>query len=174
LLDRVREQSFVHESPTLFLSYFIFLVSFKMRAQTELDSVRAKIRKGLRAYGTNVEQNDGDPTGDGDQSPVHLDENGKQFYRDLFAEGGDLNECVEANVISTFGKCCVSGNARAVKSMLQEANNDDKEQAQPSAALIKLLETRETSMRFSPLLMVVSMVRISKHEIRQPVQVNWK
>jgi hypothetical protein len=133
-----------------------------MRAQTELDRVRAKIRQGLRAHGTNVEQNDGDPTGDGDQSPVHLDENGKQFYRDLFAEGGDLNECVEANVISTFGKYCVSGNARAVKSMLQEANNnykdaEDKEQAQPSAALIQLLETRETSMRFSPLLMVVSM-----------------
>jgi hypothetical protein len=52
-----------------------------------LNEIKARIRDSLKRHGTNVDMNDADPTGDGDQSPVHLDFAGKQVYRDLFALG---------------------------------------------------------------------------------------
>ena len=45
------------------------------------------IRKKLRDHGTDVDLNDRDVTGDGDQSPIMLDYNGKQVYRDIYAVG---------------------------------------------------------------------------------------
>jgi hypothetical protein len=52
-----------------------------------LNEIKAQIRDSLKRHGTNVDMNDADPTGDGDQSPVRLDHSGKQVYRDLFAAG---------------------------------------------------------------------------------------
>jgi len=48
---------------------------------------RKEIRKKLRDHGTDVDLNDRDVTGDGDQSLITLDYNGKQVYRDLYAVG---------------------------------------------------------------------------------------
>ena len=56
--------------------------------QKPLPELQAWIRQGLIEHGTNVEQNDNDPLGDGDQSPIrNCSESKKQFYRDLFAMG---------------------------------------------------------------------------------------
>ena len=129
-------------------------------SRLSLTQVRARIRQGLERHGTNVEQNDNDPTGDGDQSPVRLDHDGKQFYRDLFATGGDINNLVDEGfdqVLTPFGFNCVIGTVPKVKEALEKEADNSNNEGPPSSALIELLETRETSMRLSPLLMVISM-----------------
>jgi hypothetical protein len=122
---------------------------------------RTKIREGLRKHGTNVDQNDADITGDGDQSLIHLNFKGKQFYRDLFGNGGDLQEHAEFGRLSQFAVACITGVVEAVETSLKQAastsNNGSSDPSKPSEALIRLLETRETSMRVSPLLMIVSL-----------------
>jgi hypothetical protein len=115
----------------------------------------AQIRDSLRRHGTNVDQNDLDPTGDGDQSEIHLSHEGKQVYRNLFAEGGDFHEYAECGGLSTFASACITGNVANVEALLKQASGADS--SKPSQALIRLLETRETSMRVSPLLMIVSL-----------------
>lgn len=122
-----------------------------MRAS--LQRLQADIRQRLKSYGTDVDLNDSDPTGNGDQSPIQLNHAGKQVYRDLFAEGGDIAQCGQAGQISSFAVACAQGNVARIERMLKEADNDE---VRPSDRLIQLLETRETSMRLSPLLMIVS------------------
>jgi hypothetical protein len=121
---------------------------------------RTKIRKGLRKHGTYVDRNDVEVSGDGDQAPIHLNYAGKQFYRDLFGNGGDLQEHAEFGRLSQFGVACITGEVEYVETSLKEANRNvgrNSDPAKPSEALILLLETRETSMRVSPLLMIVSL-----------------
>jgi hypothetical protein len=122
---------------------------------------RNKIRQGLRKHGTNVDRNDADTTADGDQAPIHLNYAGKQFYRDLFGNGGDLEEHAEFGRLSQFGVACITGEVEYVETSLKQANssgsNSNSDPSKPSKDLIRLLETRETSMRVSPLLMMVSM-----------------
>ena len=119
-----------------------------------LQRIQADIRKQLKAHGTDVDLNDKDPTGDGDQSPIRLNHAGKQFYRDLFSKGGDIEECLYANQISQFAVACMTGNVAQVETALEDANGVTA--PEPSKKLIRLLETRETSMRLSPLLFIVS------------------
>lgn len=120
---------------------------------TELRRLQADIRQRLRTHGTDVDLNDRDPTGDGDQSPILLNHSGKQVYRNLFAEGGDIAQCGQADQISRFAVACVMGIFPYVEEALEEADDDP---AKPSDRLIQLLETRETSMRLTPLLLIVS------------------
>jgi hypothetical protein len=62
--------------------------------------LREDIREKLKRHGTDVDKNDADPTGDGDQSPIHLDHDGKQVFCDLFASGRSnsqlLNELISS------------------------------------------------------------------------------
>lgn len=122
-----------------------------------LRQLQGDIRQRLRKSGTDVNLNDSDPTGDGDQSPLDsLSFKQKQvYYRDLFAHGGDITEClgVEGHV-STFAISCIIGGVPFVEDALKKAT--DENAAEPSKELISLLETRETSMRLSPLLLIVS------------------
>jgi len=53
-----------------------------------LPEQKKRIRTMLQNHGTNVELNDRDPMGDGDQSPITLAFAEKQKYRDLYAQGG--------------------------------------------------------------------------------------
>jgi hypothetical protein len=46
-----------------------------------------EIQEKLKRHGTDVDQNDADLTGDGDQSPINLNHDGKQGFCDLFASG---------------------------------------------------------------------------------------
>ncbi len=58
---------------------------------SSLEEEKPKIRRGLQQHGTDVETNDNDPSGDGDQSPTHLGYSGQQYYRDLFASGKPMH-----------------------------------------------------------------------------------
>jgi hypothetical protein len=122
---------------------------------------RNQIRDRLRRFGTNVDGNDEDPTGDGDQSLIRLNYSGKQVYRDLFGEGGDLQEHAQFGALSEFARACIQGSEETVETLLKHASRDavgsSSDPSKPSEALIRRLETRETSMRLSPLLMIVSM-----------------
>ena len=123
---------------------------------------RTKIREGLRKHGTDVDRNDVEVTADGDQAPIHLNHTGKQFYRDLFGSGGDLLEHARFEGLSQFGGACITGKEEFIEACLKQASsnrrgNSSSDPSKPSKDLIRLLETRETSMRLSPLLMIVSL-----------------
>lgn len=124
--------------------------------QISLPALKAYIRSGLQSHGTDVRFNDRDSFGDGDQSPIHLDHQGKQFYRELFRTGGDIRQlaALGCEPLSPFAKMCVTGAVHAVREMLQQL--DDPLGFAPTK-LIQALEKRETSMRLSPLLMIVPM-----------------
>jgi hypothetical protein len=105
-----------------------------------------------------VDRNDADVTGDSDQSSIHLNLAGKQFYRDLFGNGGDLQEHAEFGRLSAFAVACITGEVGTVETSLKQASSSPfSDPSKPSKALIRLLKTRETSMRVSPLLMIVSL-----------------
>lgn len=70
----------------------------------------SEIRKKLKKYGTDVDRNDADPTGDGDQSAVTLSDSGKQVYRDLYGTG---KLCSNAKTAQRF-KICSTPNTRRV------------------------------------------------------------
>jgi hypothetical protein len=94
--------------------------------------------------------NDRDKCGDGDQSEVPPEK--AQFYRDLFAHGGDINLLADVGMapLSSFQKHCIFGNIPQVKSALEYASKKGPD------SLTELLESRETAMRQSPLMMIVS------------------
>lgn len=125
------------------------------------------VRAKLRAHGTDVDLNDRDLMGDGDQSPIHLDEAGKQVYRDLFAAGGDIvaenNDLATRRDLNTpihkmFAFACTQGKDQLVKSHLEWANSEMKaRKGAVDPALRFLLESRVTSMRLTPLLILVAL-----------------
>jgi hypothetical protein len=124
-----------------------------MRGQQEVARrVKERIRRGLAKSGTNLQLNDSDPFGDGDQSEIQSPSK-QQFYREIFSEGGDITECFGAGMVSQFAVFCLLGNVPLVMQALEAA---DKNQANPPDSLVQLLERRETSMRLSPLLLIVS------------------
>lgn len=131
-----------------------------MNASTKLAVIKAKIRTDLQKHGTDVDLNDRTPYGDGDQTPIDgpNDNLRRQFYRDLFAEGGDMFEHLEAKAMSKFAQACLTGQTQIVKAELEKADDDSKNEY-PSDKLVQLLEFRETSMRLSPLLMMVSVAK---------------
>ena len=136
---------------------------------------RKIIRKKLHRHGTDVKLNDRDVFGDGDQSPIHLNDKGKQVYRDLFAVGGDITE--DANDFATrpdkpsykrFLYLCIGGNYETVKRILERVTADRKpHHGDVDSALLFFLETRVTSMRLTPLLAIVSMGKFMAFPVGQ-------
>ena len=115
-------------------------------------------RKNLSEKGTQVELNDQDPFGDGDQSLVKASD--AQFYRHMFAIGGDIHKIFDLNMepLSLFAKNCLVGVVEYVRETLERVAGKSQDKTQePSSELIELLERREAAMRFTPLLMLVSM-----------------
>lgn len=125
---------------------------------SELAAAKAKIRRQLKNHGTDVDLNDRTPYGDGDQTPIDgpNDNDRRQFCRDLFSEGGDVFQHLGAQAISKFALSCVMGAPELVQAELEKADDGSKGEY-PSEKLVQLLEFRETSMRLSPLLMMVSL-----------------
>ena len=127
-----------------------------LAAERKLLQVRAQIRKDLKKHGTNVEQNEADPYGDGDQSLVLTGGfQRQQFYRDLYSNGGDINYLADVGLapLSEFAKHCITGNVDGVRASLEQADTDPEK---PTEALLQLLEKRETTQRQSPLMMTIS------------------
>jgi len=136
------------------------LQSLLKMAQTKKQTVEL-IRKLLLKSGTNVEQNNNDPFGDGDQSVLlgtELEPE-RHILRDLFAMGGDIEHHMrETSGLTSFAWNCIIGDTKAVEKALKTALLRSKEQKQ---SLTELLEYRETSMRVPPLILTVAM---SKHK----------
>jgi hypothetical protein len=119
-----------------------------------LEKIRAEIRQGLEKNGTDVRRNDADLFGDGDQSSITGTVARQQFYRDLYATGGDINVIADVpSALSAFATACIVGHIDNVRKMLQAADTDP---VKPSKQLLELLERRETTQRLSPLMMIVS------------------
>jgi hypothetical protein len=130
---------------------------------TPLAILREEIRMGLQRNGTDLEKYKLDKQGDGDQSPITLPEPQKQWYRDLFGSGGDLYAHLFTMgslqpALSDFGLACIMGKIDMVTRMLKKVAAPDKQ-----AALTTMLETRETSLRLSPLLLLVTMGKTFPH-----------
>jgi hypothetical protein len=130
-------------------------------ARLSWEEAKTYIRRQLAARGTDVRANDEDPYGDGDQSNIST--LNSQFYRELFSAGGDINHLADLGLqpLSEFAKNCISGHVKEVKRALERAKEQSSPESlsenHPPDALQRLLEKRETSLRLSPLLMIVSM-----------------
>ena len=126
-----------------------------------IQETSATIRKLLELAGTDLEQNDNDLFGDGDQSGCgHLGligESTRQILRSLFAQGGDLDSylCFKGG-FSPFGNACATGDVSKVENMLKVTETGSEERRQ-------LLERRETGMRFSPLCLTTALYKSRQH-----------
>eukprot|EP00804_Cyclotella_cryptica_P013918 CCRYP_002436-RA/>CCRYP_002436-RA protein AED:0.29 eAED:0.29 QI:0/-1/0/1/-1/1/1/0/523 len=120
-----------------------------------LQQQKDAIRSALVDMGTNIAQNDADPTGDGDQSLIESREY-RDTARELYAIGGDIHAHFTTNSISPFAMNCALGLADMVQKTLKELTGEETQPYSKSERLLALLETRETSMRLSPLLLIVS------------------
>jgi len=112
-----------------------------------MEPIRRQNSDNVQRYGSDVDDNDLDDIGDGDQSPMLPEEEQERYHRAWPNE--EINH-------SPFARFCMTGEVAKVRQMLKDADTDPE---RPSARLIRLLETRETFMRFSPILMLVSLVR---------------
>ena len=118
------------------------------------------IRKLLALSGTDVEQNDKDLFGDGDQSGCGMlgmeGESTRQILRSLFSNGGDLDSYLCYNGFSPFGYACGIGDVATVRDMLEATEAGSLQRKQ-------LLERRETGMRFSPLCLTIALYKSREH-----------
>jgi hypothetical protein len=122
--------------------------------------------------GTDCDKNDADPLGDGDQTPISL-RTGADRAREIYSIGGDIHQHFVDNAITKFGMTCARGDVEAIRELISDiaktmvTENDEEEEQRPwyccddekdinKTKMAKLLETRETSMRLSPLLMIAS------------------
>ena len=91
-----------------------------------------------------VEMNRNDPRGDGDQSPLSgFPGSPGADLEMLWGCGGNFNPFERPDRYSVFLKCCAWGDAREVEAMLALATDAE--------AREKLLETRESNLRFNAL-----------------------
>lgn len=104
--------------------------------------------------------NDADPTGDGDQTQLGL--RAIDAHKDLFdASSQDVLEDLSGNGASQFAMLCTLGETVQVEAFLKSASNVAKGQdpSKPPEATVRLLETRETSKRLSPLVLIALSAR---------------
>jgi hypothetical protein len=120
-----------------------------------LQQQRAAIRAGLIQYGTDCDYNDADKFGDGDQSPIATLE-GRAFARNLWSTGADFGAMMQQRAFSPMAIGAMHGNVTLVETMLRIADYTS-ENGRPSEALLNCLESRESSLRLSPLTMIVSL-----------------
>jgi len=109
-----------------------------------LEAVQAQSRHAKLAYGL-TDNDDNDPYGDGDQTPISASEPDTQhFLRQLWCDGGDLAEYIDMGGMSPFVQAVMECNVVTVRQMLQRGNVQD------------LLERRYCSLRLSALLVLVA------------------
>lgn len=116
---------------------------------------KASIRELLIEIGTDVDKNDSDPTGDGDQTIISSLEK-RDVARHLFATGGDIHEHCVNGAMSKFAMACAAGILKTAETELKSAKHTASQPYSRSKEILAILETRETSMRLSPLLLIVS------------------
>jgi hypothetical protein len=113
------------------------------------------IRKLLTKAGTDVNKNDRDPYGDGDQSLLYGKGrvNQRQILCNLFDEGGDIDQHLAegSRGFTDLAWSCIKGDTKAVAKKLKAASLEGQK------ALTEIMEYRETSLRLSPLLLTVAL-----------------
>lgn len=135
--------------------------AFAKMAQMDLlpfDEQKATIRRALLDMGTNCDLNDSDPMGNGDQSFIQTFAK-RDAARELFAIGGDMEIHFREGKLSPFMFLCVTGQLENVRKMLEDETDRLEQPWSQQVSLKKLLDTRETSLRMSPLLLMVSLGR---------------
>ena len=123
--------------------------------QLSLAQQKAAMRAALEDMGTDLTKNDADPLGNGDQSKIQSNE-GREAAREMYSIGGDIHQHMVDDAVSEFGKMCALGSAGVVQHMI---NKVQKNLERPNFMLEQmrmLLEGRDTSLRLSPLLLIVS------------------
>ena len=120
------------------------------------DEQKATIRKALVSMGTNCDLNDTDLTGNGDQSNIQTEAQ-REAARELFAMGGDMAIHLREHKLPPFVLLCVTGQVEEVRVMLEEARAEQPPPWSQCLPLKVLLDTRVTSLRMSPLLLMVSL-----------------
>lgn len=128
-----------------------------MSSLASLSEKNEAIRKLLKEIGTDLSKYDDDPTGDGDQSPIVTHDN-RDLARHLFSSGGAgvIEEHIPQRALSRFAFGCVVGSRKGASEMIEEAKKCARQPYSRSEGMLALLNSRETSMRLSPLLLIVS------------------
>lgn len=101
------------------------------------------------------EQNRQDPFGDGDQRRLPNDQQA-QIFRNLWGDGFDLGACFNLGLYPHFTQSCILGGVKSVTRLLLEAATST---SNPGGQLQRLLETRSTTFRASPLLLTIGMAK---------------
>ena len=120
-----------------------------------LSEQKSKIRSVLISVGTDMSMNDNDPFGNGDQSFITSYAK-RDAARELFSIGGDINTDVTEGVCTEFGTMCLMGSYKVVQSKLNELFQKIPQPYSQQKELKELLEARDTSLRLTPLLLLVS------------------
>ena len=120
-----------------------------------LEGQKDEIRRILVEIGTDVDRNDGDPIGDGDQSIITCPKK-CDIARHLWCAGGDISVHLRHNVMSVFALGCMAGCVKNIKTIFHDKTKGESKPWSTNKNVASLLETRESSMRLSPLLLIVS------------------
>ena len=113
----------------------------------------------LTRAGTNVKLNEEQDTGDGDQrspsTPL-----GRQILRTLWFKGGDIGNGTMFNPCPSLIDATIQGNAMAIRTMLEITAA--KAAHEKSPILTFVLESRSSSLRWSPLMLCVGFLNHPK------------
>ena len=131
------------------------LVAMHTMANLPLPAQTERIRSKLIDIGTDCIFNDNDPMGDGDQSKI-LSSQKRDDARELYSYGGDINGYFENGAFTQFAMSCISGEYQKVAMLLSNITNRIEQPWCHNNEMKAILETRECSMRLSPLLLIVS------------------
>lgn len=106
----------------------------------------------IQTTGTNMEQNDADPLGDGDQTPMRI-ESKCQVFRTIWNNGGDISMLLQTQSFSSLAMDCITGKKQQVQARLHQAATT------PASLLTALLERRESCFRIPPILLVIGLAK---------------
>lgn len=84
-----------------------------------LEDQQTQVRSLLRSLGTDVEHNDADLFGNGDQSVFRTVED-RARARELFSYGGDLHAATQARAFSPLALACLYGEPALVQKMIDD------------------------------------------------------
>lgn len=120
-----------------------------------LSGQKSAIRSLLSSVGTDLSQYESDPYGNGDQSNIQTMEK-RDKARKLFSCGGDIHQHAESGAFSEIAFACIAGNVDVFQKALNKTLDKVSQPHSRSDQVKKVLESRETSLRLSPLLLIVS------------------
>ena len=121
-----------------------------------LQEPKDTFREALIAMGTAAcDINDLDPTDDGDQSMIQTEAK-RDAARKMYSIGGDTHQHLVDNALSEFAFACAAGVFHSVQKILDKMEIKVTKLSCRSDEMKNLLESRETSLRLSPLLLITS------------------